>query len=324
MNKDKVTCAVCGKKFGTITWNHLKTHGLTFTEYKLKYPNVKTTSDEVKNKKSGQNGSNWKGGKVKLVCQCCGKHINVPKCKVNIRRFCSRKCMGIYNSKHRIGDNSNRWIKNKPTIVCEKCGIKIEVIPSQAKTRRFCSKKCESEFNVGENNPFYGKHHTLESKKMMQKNRVILKQEDNPLWIERTTKNCEMCGCEYEVERRLVNRSHFCSKQCRANHDSINSKGLNNPNWKGGITKDRQVFYSSRKWRKIVKDVFKRDNYQCQRCGIVGKQENKLHIHHIISFKNVNKRDDIGNLILLCQKCHNWVHSKKNIDGDFQDEKDNC
>ena len=261
---------------------------------------------------------------VIIICRTCGKHINVPECRKNIRKFCSRKCMGIYNSKNRVGKNSNRWIENKPVIKCENCGKKFEVIPSHKNRRRFCSKKCEREFTVGENHHWYGKHHTPETLKKIQENRPILTKKNSPFWIDRVLKHCEVCGCEYEVERRLVNRSHFCSKKCRADNDSIKNNGESNPNWKGGITKDRQGLYSSREWKNLISNVFKRDNYKCQRCGVSGRTENKLHVHHIISFKNIEMRDNVDNLILLCQKCHNWVHSKKNINGDFQDEKDNC
>lgn len=254
---------------------------------------------------------------VIIICRTCGKHITVPECRKNRRKFCSRKCMGIYNSKNRVGKNSIRWIENKPIITCVNCGKNFTVIPSQAEGRRFCSKKCESEFNVGVNNPFYGKHHTDITKKLMSDNHSQYQKENHPCWIKRAIKICEYCGNEYEVEQRLINISRFCSKQCRYDYDSVNNNGKNNPNWKGGITTERFILYSSREWIKLKKQIFKRDNYECQRCGVTGRQYNKLHVHHIISFENVNTRDDIDNLILLCHKCHSWVHSKKNINGEF-------
>jgi 5-methylcytosine-specific restriction endonuclease McrA len=320
MNKDKVTCAICGNVLKRITHLHLKKHDISVAEYKIKYPNAKIISDNKRQEMSGVNSPYWKGGEVNVVCIVCGNCVTVPKHKEKRRKFCSRECMGIYNSKYRIGDNSIRWIENKPMIVCENCGKKFEVIPSKEKIRRFCSKRCEGEFKVGDNNPFYGKHHTLETLELIVKNRIVLKKEKSPNWINRVIKICEMCGDEYEVERRSVDKSHFCSKQCKADYDSINSKGVNNPNWKGGITKERQGLYSSREWKELTQIVFKRDHYQCQKCRTTGRQYNKLHVHHIISFENINTRDDVDNLVLLCHKCHSWVHSKKNINGDFIDE----
>ena len=86
--------------------------------------------------------------------------------------------------------------------------------------------------------------------------------------------------------------------------------GENNPNWKGGITPDRQEFYISNGWKNACSAVYKRDGAQCQRCG---KQDN-LHVHHIVGFSNKEMRADENNLILLCVDCHRWVHSNKNID----------
>jgi hypothetical protein len=89
--------------------------------------------------------------------------------------------------------------------------------------------------------------------------------------------------------------------------------GENSPNWKGGITPERQEFYISDEWKKACSEVYKRDNAQCQRCG----NKDNLHVHHIVTFANKELRADINNLVLLCAKCHRFVHSKKNINGEF-------
>ena len=89
--------------------------------------------------------------------------------------------------------------------------------------------------------------------------------------------------------------------------------GENSSNWKGGITPERQEFYISVEWKKACSEVYKRDNAQCQRCG----NKDNLHVHHIVTFANKELRADINNLVLLCAKCHRFVHSKKNINGEF-------
>lgn len=95
-------------------------------------------------------------------------------------------------------------------------------------------------------------------------------------------------------------------------------KNEKNPNWKGGISSERAKFYSSEDWKKVVPIIFKRDNYLCQKCGTTHKnKDNALHIHHIVSFKEKELRCNTSNLILLCQKCHSWVHSKKNTSKEF-------
>jgi len=91
------------------------------------------------------------------------------------------------------------------------------------------------------------------------------------------------------------------------------------PNYKGGITPERLQVYSSIEWVDAVKKVWKRDNATCQRCGKHQSQEKevKFNIHHIVSFANKDLRTDPNNLVLLCFKCHKWVHSKANKNKQF-------
>lgn len=97
-------------------------------------------------------------------------------------------------------------------------------------------------------------------------------------------------------------------------------KGKEHPQWKGGLTPERQSVYSSKEWVECVKKVWKRDNAICQKCGKHhNTEENRgnFHIHHIISFQNKETQTKADNLILLCKSCHLWVHSKKNINNEF-------
>jgi hypothetical protein len=90
--------------------------------------------------------------------------------------------------------------------------------------------------------------------------------------------------------------------------------------YRGGISPERQSFYSSTVWIEAIKEVWKRDNATCQRCGKHHNETNNrgtFHIHHIISFQNKETRADIHNLVLLCRKCHLFIHSKKNIGKQF-------
>ena len=97
-----------------------------------------------------------------------------------------------------------------------------------------------------------------------------------------------------------------------------NRKGELNPNWKGGISADRQAFYSGDLWKRACTAVWKRDKATCRRCGLPnGKGDMPFHIHHVIGFADVAQRAEPHNLVLLCEACHQWVHSKGNINGDF-------
>ena len=59
-------------------------------------------------------------------------------------------------------------------------------------------------------------------------------------------------------------------------------------------------------WKKIRKEVLKRDNYQCQMCG---KFEGRLEIHHKIPFM-ISKDNSPDNLITLCATCHRFVENQ--------------
>lgn len=94
----------------------------------------------------------------------------------------------------------------------------------------------------------------------------------------------------------------------------------NHPNYKGGLTPERQAVYSSQEWIEAVKFVWQRDNAICQSCGKDHrKEENRgtFHVHHIVSFQVRELRTDPSNLVLLCKDCHKFVHSKKNIHKQF-------
>lgn len=96
-------------------------------------------------------------------------------------------------------------------------------------------------------------------------------------------------------------------------------KGSISPNYKGGITPERQAVYSSLEWKECIKKVWKRDNASCRVCGLHqnNSRDKKFHIHHIVSFVVKEKRTDINNLVLVCQKCHHFLHSKKNKNKQF-------
>lgn len=102
-----------------------------------------------------------------------------------------------------------------------------------------------------------------------------------------------------------------------------NKRGELNPMWLGGVTPDRQAFYTSQKWREACSHVWKRDNATCQRCDLRKTEQADMpfHIHHIVSFAVEELRAETTNLVLLCETCHHFVHSRKNVDGSFISQK---
>jgi 5-methylcytosine-specific restriction endonuclease McrA len=87
-------------------------------------------------------------------------------------------------------------------------------------------------------------------------------------------------------------------------------RGVNSPNWQGGVTSDVHLIRASlecRRWQKLIK---KRDRYHCQYCGTL----KDLQIHHIKGFTAFPElRFDVNNGITLCKKCHGSIkaHEKE-------------
>lgn len=86
--------------------------------------------------------------------------------------------------------------------------------------------------------------------------------------------------------------------------------GKLNPNWKGGLSKIGQRFRTSPEYQKWHKEVIRRDNYICQKCGFF-QDRRFLIVHHIESFhKNSELRLEVKNGIVLCEVCHKEFHDK--------------
>ncbi len=61
--------------------------------------------------RKGDKNANWKGGKIKRICEICGTEFSVfpSDIKTGEGRFCSKKCMGEWFSKNLKGENSANW-----------------------------------------------------------------------------------------------------------------------------------------------------------------------------------------------------------------------
>jgi len=126
---------------------------------------------------------------------------------------------------------------------------------------------------------------------------------------------------KHNIERRTISEARAIKKwgQCGSDNPMWNRRGELNPRWLGGVTPERQGFYTSKEWKEACSYVWKRDGAICQRCGL--HREDSLdmpfHIHHLTSFANKELRAEVDNLILLCEACHLFVHSKRNKENEF-------
>lgn len=112
--------------------------------------------------------------------------------------------------------------------------------------------------------------------------------------------------------RRLSGRTQAVSGP---RHHWFGKTGSLSINWKGGCTPERAACYNSAEWKQSVKDVWNRENGQCQKCKSHRTSSSPdFCIHHIVSFAVKALRTVVSNLVLLCAKCHHWVHSNANVD----------
>ncbi len=169
-------------------------------------------------------------------------------------------------------------------VKCDYCGKSITRKRCDVLNRKrlYCSKECDREHKKillkGENNPFYGKKHTDETKKTFSK---IHKGKRIPI---------EM---RFRISKSL--------------------SGENSPNWKNGSSERNRNDRLKLEYRLWRQKVFERDHYTCFCCKQVG---GSLQVHHIENFStNIKLRFEVDNGAVLCKQCHlnfHRVYGKQN------------
>lgn len=81
------------------------------------------------------------------------------------------------------------------------------------------------------------------------------------------------------------------------------------------------LFYKSKYWRKLRKEVLKEQKEECQECLKIGKITKANTVHHIqfvdkhpelaLSKFYTYKGKQYRNLISVCSDCHNKLHPEK-------------
>jgi hypothetical protein len=152
---------------------------------------------------------------------------------------------------------------------CKECG---EPYLAQKNNKGYCSKKCsmlnnDKMCNVkGENNGFFGKHHTEETKKKISSSR----------------------------------KGKYCGYN-NHNYKSSNWNKEKNPNWKGGIKKNEYTDDWTEELRKYIRH---RDNNRCQ--NPLCEHKNFVQcVHHIDGDKLNCSPSNLITLCKIChQKIH--------------------
>jgi hypothetical protein len=175
-------------------------------------------------------------------------------------------------------------------------------IPRSDETKRKMSETRKKRFAIGELKPnFKGCHHKEETKEIYRKK-----------WEEKYEKGFTnpRDGIEVsEITKQKMSETRkklFANKEIMPNHFF----GVENPNWRGGLSFEPYDPGFNKKLKKIILD---RDNHICQLCK---QPENgrKLSIHHIdYDKKNHNQL----NLVSLCKSCHIKTNYNRDYWTDF-------
>ena len=158
-------------------------------------------------------------------------------------------------------------------IYCKDCGELLSKSAYWNKYKRCRSCATKKQLKNPKNNPFYGKKHSLKTRKKISKAHK---------------------GMKHSLKTRKKISLAFIGK--------------NHPCWRGGISFEPYDI----KFNKAYKESIRmRDNYKCQLCGAPQMEfTEKLSVHHIdYNKKNTIPRNNVS----LCRSCNAKVNFKKKL-----------
>ena len=239
---------------------------------------------------------NNKHGKARWLCKCdCGNETIVVSALLSNGHTTS---CGCYN-RERISET------HKGKTVTEETRKK----QSQARKGKYC----------GEDNPFYGKHHTDETKtRISETQKELAQREDyvNPFKGKHHTEETRHKQSESQKElyengyvNPMKNKQHTeeskqkmsdARKHRWQDEEYRQSRtGENSQAWKGGISPISvylRATYSVKKWTNNAKEL---NNYTCE---ISGLKDMNVEVHHIEPFCNIVKEaHEINNITIKRQ-----------------------
>jgi 5-methylcytosine-specific restriction endonuclease McrA len=229
-----------------------------------------------------------------MKCSECGDSVFRKRIAPTGRAYCDINCKAAWQRRQK--PVTKEWLVQKYLVEKLNCAEIARIVNRDTKsvwnwlkdfripTRPRGHDSKETQFKSGQTSAFKGRRHTIKTRKLLSK----IAKADGRVPFDPAV------GPPYKGKR-----------------------GAEIPSWKGGVTPERQVFYSTAEWKAAVKAVWAKDNGTCQRCGIM-KRYNRgvvFHIHHIVPFEVVELRSEVSNLVLVCKPCHYWIHSNKNTNG---------
>jgi len=232
------------------------------------------------------------GINIERQCPFCGKiyFADTTRLKWGRETTCSRECS--------YGLRSHNLHKSKQ-LVCPICGTVFERSPAQIERAKYinvCSLGC------------------------LYKGRslgIIRRKVNKPYKTQGRTIEARKCqACDKEFTCTPSSSQKYCSRKCFELVHSQCMTGVGNPSYIDGSSFDKECFRGSN-WAIIRRQVYKRDNYICQICGVKSirksmatKETGSLVIqcHHIKPYES-SADNNLDNLITLCLACHSKLHN---------------
>lgn len=232
---------------------------------------------------------------VTLSCDNCeskyhpGSHYRNHK-----HHFCSRKCFQEYEKTHDLGGgfpkgNPYHW---------KKMGLP----HPQLNTHR--SEKTKQKIREGHKQ--YHKEVNEDKRKshLTREYRAKISRAGSKRWHQ----------CSEEERRKWLKQIVTVGKSNKgrerpdlAKINRVLKRGPKNPNWRGG----RSLFHGHG-WEKLRQEVWKRDDFRCQKCGR-SRDEVTIVAHHIVPYR-ISHDNSLDNLVTLCSSCHKreeWALQQK-------------
>ena len=208
----------------------------------------------------------------------------------------------------------------KPT--CERCNL-----PLKKRQVRFCSNKCKG---LAKRNRKYFtcqvcgiKFHLRTSMVIKGGGKYCSHKCSSIGRMNRISRKCAVCGKEFtqKASKSTNYRGFMCSRACYY----VNQIGMIQKNNQGKTKLQHYIrrLYEYRQWRS---DVFKRDNYTCQSCGVVGgwlEAHHEIRLVQLLDKYNIKTLDqariesalwDINNGTTYCEPCHKTLHGINKIE----------
>jgi len=216
--------------------------------------------------------------KIKKICPIYKKEFLIEESRLKHGRgkHCSKECQ--YKA---MKENSGIKLK------CVVCGKEFKRSPSHIKSKySFCSNEC-----------------SYKGRSLGFVERNIIKPYN---CYRKPKRKCLICNSEFIYHK---NTQKYCSRKCFEIAHKDNMKGSKNPSWIDGRSYNKRG-YRGEEWDHIRKEVYERDNYYCQECGVkcIGRKKINdmngfllIQCHHIDGNKENN---ELYNLETLCVKCH--------------------